>query len=309
MNLRPIAAFALLAALAGLPTHASQRAFVSSTGSDANLCTPTGPCRSFAAAHSVVDPGGEIVALDAAGYGALTVTKSVTIVGNPGVFAGIAGKDVVSGAGINIGTAGLIVVLRGLTLNGDGTGVGVLMTQSSTVHIENCVISNYSIGMRGFGSVDTASVEIVDSLFRNNSTAVQMDKGASATISGSRLIGGITGVFAQSSPAGVFTVSINNTVIAGGGIGIFAGASGSTGGGLRLSVTNSTLANNSEGVRAFSAFTDPVTVTLGSSSIVDNATGVNNLGGTNVTVNSTGNNVIQLNGTNVSGTLGSVTLN
>ena len=48
--------------------QAQSRTFVSGVGSDANACTRTAPCRTFQKAHDTVAAGGEVVALDAAGY-------------------------------------------------------------------------------------------------------------------------------------------------------------------------------------------------------------------------------------------------
>jgi hypothetical protein len=61
---------------------------VSGTGDDANPCTRIEPCRTFAAALALTAPGGEISAVDAGSYGAVTITKSVTI-NRTGTLAGI----------------------------------------------------------------------------------------------------------------------------------------------------------------------------------------------------------------------------
>src|ERR1700693_735661 len=91
-----VSALALIAAVVATPAEAAQRAFVSSTGSDANTASGCGlamPCRTFASAMTVVSDGGEIVALDAAGYGPVAIDKSVTITSNPGFYAGIAASS------------------------------------------------------------------------------------------------------------------------------------------------------------------------------------------------------------------------
>src|ERR1700694_4447420 len=80
-------ALSLIAAVAAAPAEAAQRAFVASGGSDANTASGCGlsmPCRSFASAQTVVSDGGEIGALDAAGYGPIAITKNVTIHAKPG---------------------------------------------------------------------------------------------------------------------------------------------------------------------------------------------------------------------------------
>src|SRR5215472_13062063 len=56
------------------------RTFVSGNGSDSNpSCAVTAPCRTFAQALSVVAPGGEVIALDTAGFGAnVTISHAVS---------------------------------------------------------------------------------------------------------------------------------------------------------------------------------------------------------------------------------------
>src|SRR5450755_1642291 len=122
MNVRvhALSALALFATIAAMPAEAVQRVFVSSFGNDANTATNCGftnPCRGFTAAMTVVDSGGEVVALDAAGYGAVTITKSVTIAANPGFYAGISAS---SGSAVTIATASVNVTLRGLNINSVG---------------------------------------------------------------------------------------------------------------------------------------------------------------------------------------------
>src|SRR5215475_9607038 len=82
-------------------TQAQTRVFVAAQGTDSNPCTFAQPCRTFQHAHDVVPAGGEIDVLDPAGYGALTIGKSISIQGH-----GFAGISVPSGDGISI-SAGL----------------------------------------------------------------------------------------------------------------------------------------------------------------------------------------------------------
>ena len=72
-----------------VPAQSAQRAFVSTTGNDANPCSLVAPCRSFQAAINTVTAGGEVIAVDSGGYGSFTVDKSVTVSAAPGVHAGI----------------------------------------------------------------------------------------------------------------------------------------------------------------------------------------------------------------------------
>ncbi|HYR75263.1 MAG TPA: right-handed parallel beta-helix repeat-containing protein [Pyrinomonadaceae bacterium] len=131
----PIFALALC-----VTAQAQTRVFVSGVGSDVNPCSRTAPCRTFQQAHNVVSAGGEVVTLDSAGYGPLTITKSVSIIGD-GVYAGISTS---SGNGINIATAGITVILRSLTIEGLGSGTyGINASDFTVLHIENCVVNGF----------------------------------------------------------------------------------------------------------------------------------------------------------------------
>ena len=59
------------------------------TGNDINPCSLTQPCRGFTAAIAQVIAGGEVIALDSAAYGPVTITQSVSIIGPAGVYVGI----------------------------------------------------------------------------------------------------------------------------------------------------------------------------------------------------------------------------
>ena len=58
------------AALYTAPAYAqATRTWVSGVGDDANPCSRTAPCKTFAGAISKTTPGGEINALDPGGFG------------------------------------------------------------------------------------------------------------------------------------------------------------------------------------------------------------------------------------------------
>src|SRR4029078_5860907 len=57
----------------------STRTWVSGLGDDVNPCSRTAPCKTFAGAISKTLGGGEIDCLDPGGFGAVTITKSITI--------------------------------------------------------------------------------------------------------------------------------------------------------------------------------------------------------------------------------------
>src|SRR6204780_3913897 len=102
-----------LAGLAIAPAHAqATRTWVSGVGDDANPCSRTAPCKTFAGAISKTAAAGEINVLDPGGFGAVTITKSISII-NDGV--GEAGVLVSGTNGIAISAAATDkVILRGL---------------------------------------------------------------------------------------------------------------------------------------------------------------------------------------------------
>src|SRR6266481_3712094 len=118
------------------PAHAqATRTWVSGVGDDANPCSRTAPCKTFAGAISKTATGGIIVCLDPGGFGTLTITKSIAIDCTE-TFGGVlaAGTN-----GINVNGAGVVAILRGLSIEGVGTGlIGVNVTQAAAVHVEKC---------------------------------------------------------------------------------------------------------------------------------------------------------------------------
>src|SRR6185369_11372319 len=79
------ALFALALTAVATDVSALPRTFVASFGLDSNGCSLSSPCRGFTKALAVTDPGGEIVVLDSAGYGAVTIDKSVSIIVPTGI--------------------------------------------------------------------------------------------------------------------------------------------------------------------------------------------------------------------------------
>ena len=221
MRMNKLALACAVAAAFALPAQAAQRAYVKSTGSDANTatgCTLAAPCRGFTAAHSVVDPDGEIVALDAAGYGAVTITKSVTITANPGFFAGIAAS---TGNAITLATPGISVTLRGLQINGIGANVGISMTAGDRLNIENCVITNFV--QHGVLVVDVAKARVLNSLIRNNGGAgVVFADTASAEVADSRMLNNFFPGILASGSGSPTRVNVSNSVLSSNGWGAVA---------------------------------------------------------------------------------------
>src|SRR5207253_9475097 len=122
--------------------HAT-RTWVSGVGDDANPCSRTAPCKTFAGAISKTAPSGEIDALDPGGFGAVTITKSITIDGGGGQVASV----LVSGTnGIIVSAAATdVVTLRNLRINGIGSGLnGIQYLAGKAVIVQNCDIFGFT---------------------------------------------------------------------------------------------------------------------------------------------------------------------
>jgi hypothetical protein len=125
------------------------RTWVSGVGDDVNPCSRTAPCKTFAGAISKTATGGEINALDPAGYGTLTITKAITVDGGTGSGWASTLFSAVNGFVINITTNLLTdrVILRNLSINGAGTTLGVdgiRFLDGTELTLENVSIFNYS---------------------------------------------------------------------------------------------------------------------------------------------------------------------
>ncbi|MCP9757244.1 hypothetical protein EGI26_18955 [Lacihabitans sp. CCS-44] len=119
----------------------ASRTWVSGVGDDANPCSRTAPCKTFAGAISKTAPAGEISVLDPGGFGAVTITKSITISGD-GTLAGILAAGT-NGVIINVAATDK-VVLRNLSIEGFKTGLnGIRFLAGGELVVENCTINNF----------------------------------------------------------------------------------------------------------------------------------------------------------------------
>ena len=136
-----------VAGLAIAPAHAqATRTWVSGVGDDANPCSRTAPCKTWPGAISKTAAGGEIDALDPGGFGAVTITKSITLDGGGGQVASILASGT-NAVNVSAGSTD-VVILRNLRLNGIlNSGVpgltGVQINSAAKVVIEKCDIFGF----------------------------------------------------------------------------------------------------------------------------------------------------------------------
>jgi parallel beta helix pectate lyase-like protein len=248
----------------------ASRTWVSGVGDDANPCSRTAPCKTFAGAISKTAAGGEINCLDSAGYGAVTITKAITI-----NCEGVIGSVLVSGTNGIVVQAGPsdIVILRHLEVNGIGTGInGIRFLAGKALLVDNCLIYGFTTNGVDVALPATASVDVKDTTITNLGGA-----GIRATTTSGAAVLSVDHV-------NVSRVGTNGVEVASGGVGTvsnsvsFVNAAGvaATFAGAVLNVSNSVLANNSVGANATAS---GASIGLDNNAIYDNTTGVNVVAG------------------------------
>jgi hypothetical protein len=254
-----------------LPAQAT-RTWISGVGDDVNPCSRTAPCKTFAGAIAKTAAGGEIDALDPGGFGALTITKAITLDGGSGIVASVLASGV-NGIVIAAGATDT-VVLRNLQINGAGTAAGtdtrgVKFLSGAQLVVENCDISR--MGKRGI-SIESSTPGAVASII--NSTVHD------------NLVNGII----VSPPAGIANHvvlhnvrAVNNLFY---GLGTTAGAT--------VEILGSTLSNNVGG----GILTDNSIVELQGSMVSGNGIGITSQNG----------GIVRLGGTTVSGNTTTLTI-
>jgi hypothetical protein len=180
LNRTACIALTLLTFFSAAASAQATRTWVSGVGDDANPCSRTAPCKTFAGAIAKTASGGEISALDPGGYGAVTITKSITIDGG-GQIASIIATNSTSGVVINAPEAN--VILRNLSMLGAGTGShGVRVLSARQVHIDNLAVSGFATAVGVAPTGTSVSVLIERARLTQNGTGLSVDgSAASAT--------------------------------------------------------------------------------------------------------------------------------
>jgi hypothetical protein len=284
----------------------AQRTFVSSGGVDTDPCSLALPCRGFTAALTQTKPGGEIIVLDSAGYGPVTITQAVSIVVPPGIYAGVsvtvAGTD---GITVSAGAADE-VILRGLTVNNQVGNNGIVFNSGAALYVESCTIRGFALpGMANikFAPGGASKLFVKDSYIRGGQIGINLANGAtlaSATIDNTRIESNVTGVTASFSGA----LTLRNSIVA---ENTNHGVSLQTGAGqvLDAALDNVMLSNND--TNGLNVLGSSITVAMTNSTVVGNITGVFVQGGGSAATARLTNNVISRNTTGIqTGANGSV---
>lgn len=274
---RLLGALAAMFLMSAMASAQATRTWVSGVGDDANPCSRTAPCKTFAGAISKTAAGGEINVLDPGGFGAVTITKSITI-SSEGFEAGVlvAGTN---GIIINAGPTDF-VVLRGLDIEGLGTGLnGIRFLAGGSLQVENCTINRFTNFGIDFEPSGPAQLTVVNTIIRNNLGAlaggVLLRPGAagSATATFDHVVAtrnriGIR-VEDRAKATARDSVATDNTNF---GFHVFSG-----GAAAELNLVSSTSSNNSiAGLRSEGAAS---IARLSDTTVSDNATGLASVGG------------------------------
>jgi hypothetical protein len=262
------AALALAAILPAVSANAqAPRTFVSAAGSDSNPCSFAAPCRHFQAAVTATSAGGEVDALDPAGYGPITISQAITIEGQGWSYI----APPTNGNGITINAMSGNVTISGVSLNGVGiTGqtFGIMINSGDSFTVRDCVVRNFAFGIYYKPTNDPANFLVSNTIASDN------------TFTGV-VIAPANGV--ATTPVTLSRITANDNTF---GVAIVAG---------HVMIANSTLSNNSvAGLQS-----DSGTVWLAKSVISGNSGGVV-VGGT---VNSYADNDINGNTTDINGSL------
>ena len=249
--MRTMKIFTVVLLWAGLAGAQASRTWVSGVGDDANPCSRTAPCKTFAGAISKTAAGGEIDALDPAGYGAVTITKAITIDGGGGQVASV----------LVAGTNGIVVqagpsdavILRNLRINGIGTGInGIRWLAGKSLTVENCDIFGFTTngidiataggkvlvlntvssnnGQNGLSviSTNTTHVDIRNSTFAFNTNGVLAGSFSIVTATGSDASSNSQAGWVASAGAGTAVLAVADSTSANNNVAVQAGGAGAT---------------------------------------------------------------------------------
>jgi hypothetical protein len=259
------AALLFSAASISAATSTSAHTWVSGSGSDTNPCTFASPCLTFQGALANTSAGGTITAKDAGDFGFVNIAQSVTIDGSN--LGSITGPN----SGINIAGA-VNVVLQNLIINNVNSvsDISVNPLSGGTLIVDNCRISNTGTGGGiYFGGAGTLIVvnSRIDLPNGNVGIFINGDAAENVVVKNTVIDGG--NFYVSNAGAGPVKASLQNVTIQGvGGTAAVITFSGVT------EITGSVLTQNSWGVMALTGST----ISVASSMITANGTGVCSVG-------------------------------
>jgi parallel beta helix pectate lyase-like protein len=252
LGLNLLAVALVMVLFSAMANAQASRTWVSGVGDDVNPCSRTAPCKTFAGAISKTAAGGEIDCLDSAGYGAVTITKAMTIdcIGELGsvLVAGTNGIVIQAGASDTVN-------LRNLAFQGlNGSGINAIRVLSAkNVNLEH-------VDIQGFG---TAGIDV--------------SAGASIQVSGRDLVVNQCGTgLTVGTSAGNAVVDVANSQLTGNNVGVLG-----RGGSLITLQSSAISLNAAQGVNQSAGGSQ---INLSNSVLSSNATAVQSIGGSTVRI-------------------------
>ena len=291
----------------------ASRTFVSGVGDDANPCSRTAPCKTFAGAISKTSASGEINVLDPGGFGALTITKAITI-SSDGI--GTAGVLVAGGNGITVAAgANDVVVLKDLDIDGlgptaPGSAAGIQFNSGAQLIVKNCRIYGFQAATGAGSGINfqpsaASKLYVYDSVISNNGSTggpigasgnvlIQPQSGGSVTaqFENVRLINGFNfGLRADGtiSGAGTTNVVLQNVIADGSTNAGFVAATAATSGAIVNLFLNTVTASNNGGYGIHSVGSN-ATIRLTGTTVTNNNIGLGT-GSSGVLASYSNNNV------------------
>jgi hypothetical protein len=266
---RTLTIIQILFCMAAWPAMAqTTRTWVSGVGDDANPCSRTAPCKTFAGAIAKTAAGGEISVLDPGGYGAVTITKSITLNGE-GTLASIQSASV-NGVIVNAAATDK-VILRNIQIIAGGATLGIngiRFLAGAQLTVENVSINGFTthgidVALAASGRVFVKNTNITEcggAGFNISTTAGN----AIASLEKVSIEGNVNGVVAGSGNTLVHVQRSSITSNTGNGL-LASGANS------MITLENSTLANNGNGV--YSSLSG-ATIRLSGNGIYNNDVGI-----------------------------------
>ena len=255
-----IATLGALLAFALPQTASAQnaRSWVASYGSDSNTCTRTSPCASFAGALSKTNAGGEINCVDQGDFGGTSIAKAITI-DCEGVQGRVGGLTASGAFAVSVQAAETdVVVLRGLDIEGNGVdnavgSVGVAFLSGGVLHIEKCVIRNFTFPNIGWGILAAPDINITSELFVSDTVLENNGTPSSG--------GGIS--VAPKVANGITRVTLSRVEVRNNFFGIKADGTAASGGVINMTVRDSLAAGNrSNGIVATGTASGPAIIMM-----------------------------------------------
>jgi hypothetical protein len=288
----------LIPVLYTAPAHAqATRTWVSGVGDDANPCSRTAPCKTWAGAISKTAAGGEIDALDPGGFGALTITKSITLDGGGGQVASVLTSGT-NGISVAAGATDVVILknlrFQGLLGNGSSPGTaginGISFTSGAVLSIEHCAIYGFATSGISATPSGTSQLYVSNTYITNTATGISLAPTGQLTgIVANTLIFNVSTSGIASSGSGSPNFVITNSSISSNlstGTGVLAGTSST-----RFNVDASSVSYNNV---AFSTTTSGAIIRVSNNDVYDDNINFSSAGGGSIIT--AGNNRLVANG-------------